>query len=194
MSDEALTPRQLAEQRVHDRFEKRRSDLFKRQRAALDALLRRQNEERSRLKDKKALARQQKQEALDAHDRYWKLLENRRLSNATNCAPSPGASGRRRDVKAEHDERREQWLRQGEAIEKAFDERLETLRDAEIDLVAHHSRQRDSHERCERLAQDDLARRQAKSFESAVRRELAVGERGAQRAFVRHARDAGRER
>ncbi|MCC7428669.1 MAG: hypothetical protein IT557_17390 [Alphaproteobacteria bacterium] len=183
MSEDQLTPQQRAEKRVHDRFERQRTARFNWLNAEREKLLHRQQAQRTDHDKRQALASEERREAFAAHDRRWEE-ERRRLANRTTRAPGFGLFGPPpRNLNAEYRERREAWERQRDAIRDSSDEKLEKLRRERIELAESHARGLLAHERWARLSQDDLARRQEKSFDAAVRRELAVGDRGAQRAF-----------
>lgn len=194
MTNEHPTPRDLAERRVNRRHERERARLVKDRQAQCNDLLHRQQNERAHFDEERALIATRRQQTLATHERRWEH-ERQRLANSTTRAPGFGLFGPpQRNLQAEYHERRERWERQRDAIEQAFDEQRERLQQGRIEMAERHARELTSHERWDRLAHDDLARRQNTTFDAAVERELRRGDRTTRRTFERHAGDTGRER
>ena len=193
-ADRHLNPRERAERRIRQRHERARNDLFRQSQAQRAEILRRQQDERARHTAQQTLVTERRKETLAKHDRQWER-ERQRLSSMTTRSPGFGLFGPpQRNLQHEYAERRERWEKQRAVIEQAFDEQRDRLHDDRIEMAERHTREIASRERWDRLAHDDLARRQERTFDAAVEKELRRGERTTSRAFAREAADPGRER
>ena len=194
MAKEHLTRRETAERRVRQRHERERAHLIKERQTQRQELLQRYEEKLERLTTLRSQVADRRKESLVAHDRVWQG-ERARMASKTSAAPFFGLLGpSQRNLQHEYAERRERWEAHREAIKERFDQQLRLIGQERRSLRENHELQLLSHERWDRLAHDDLVRRQERSFSAAVDRELKRANRTMSRVFERHAGDIGRER